>query len=63
MNTLYSLLLALAAGALLACLAGGAVSARETKFWRQSLQASGEAARRMGRGTLARVWPSCFATQ
>ena len=35
-----------------ACVAGGIVSAREIKFWRRSRQASGEAARRMGRGTL-----------
>lgn len=32
--------------------AGGIVSAREKKFWRRSEQASGEAARRMGSGTL-----------
>ena len=32
---------------LLACVAGGIVTAREIKFW----QASGEAARRMGSGT------------
>ena len=36
----------------LACVAGGVVSAREIKFWRRSRQASGEAARRMGRETL-----------
>ena len=35
-----------------ACVAGGIVSAREIKFWRRSRQASGEAARRMGSGTL-----------
>ena len=35
-----------------ACIAGGIVSAREIKFWRRSRQASSEAARRMGRGTL-----------
>ena len=34
----------------LACVAGGIVTAREIKFWRRSRQASGEAARRMGRG-------------
>ena len=33
---------------ILACVAGGIVSAREIKFWRRSRQASGEAARRMG---------------
>ena len=38
-----------------ACVAGGSVSAREIKFWRRSRKASGEAARRMGRGTLIRV--------
>ena len=36
----------------LACVAGGIVSAREIKYWRQSQQASGEAARGMGIGIL-----------
>ena len=35
-----------------ACVAGGVVSSREITFWRQSRQASGGAARKMGRGTL-----------
>ena len=34
----------------LACIASGIVSAREIKFWHQSRQASGQAARRMGEG-------------
>ena len=34
------------------CVAGGIVSAREIKSWRRSRQASGEAVKRMGRGTL-----------
>ena len=42
---------------LLACVAGGIVSAHEIKFSRQSRQASGEAARRMGRGTLRAAKP------
>ena len=37
---------------MIACVAGGIVSGREIKFWRRSRQASGEAARRMGSGTL-----------
>ena len=41
----------------LACVAGGIVSAHEIKFSRQSRQASGEAARRMGRGTLRAAKP------
>ena len=37
---------------LLACVAGRIVSTQEIKFWQRSQQASGEAARRMRRGTL-----------
>ena len=37
---------------MVACVADGIVSAREIEFWRRSRQASGEAAKRIGRGTL-----------